>query len=59
MTKAMLYLVALAVLAGCDASMTSSGPPDMMGDEEALPAEGADPPGAQGPNATPWWGVQG
>lgn len=57
MTKVTLTLLALAALAACEATMTSTGPADPTAEEYDRPAEGADPPGAQGPNASPWWSV--
>jgi hypothetical protein len=60
MRKATLTIVALAALAGCEASMTTTGPVDpLAGEGFAGGAEGADPPGTAGPTATPWWGLPG
>lgn len=59
MIRATLTLAALAVLAACDASMTTTGPADAFPAEGLGGQEGADPAGTTGPDATPWWGVPG
>lgn len=53
MTKVTMTLLALAMLAACEATTGATGPTTP---EEEPPVEGTNP-GAQGPGETPWWGL--